>query len=237
MQAERDQWKQIDFLLIGTVSVLVLFGVFMIHSATYQLSGAPGVDGRVYQQGGFFAAGVVFAIVAVYISYSVYRDMGWVIYGAGVLFLAAVLIIGQVTHGSQRWVDIGFTTVQPSELAKMTTIIGLAKYLADREQKMRQFRYVFTSLILALIPAGLTLLQPDMTTASVFLAIWVGMTLMAGMRFLYAAALTSFAAAVGPLAWMVMHEYQRDRVRVFLGLVDDPTGKSYNAIQALIGIV
>jgi rod shape determining protein RodA len=208
----------------------------MIYSATYRLGGAPGVDPRVLQQALYFAAGLGLAALTIYINYDIYRDLGVIIYVIGVVSLVAVLVIGQVTHGSQRWFDLGFTTIQPSEAAKLTTIIGLAKYLADREEKMRQFRFVMASLVLAAIPAVLTLLQPDMTTATVFLAIWLGMALMAGMRSLYAIALALFTAAIGPLAWMIMHEYQRDRVRVFLGLIDDPTGTSYNATQALIGV-
>ncbi|MCL4371591.1 MAG: rod shape-determining protein RodA [Chloroflexi bacterium] len=233
---ERDQWKQFDFLLMAVVLVLVGWGLAMIYSATYRLSGTPAVDPRVYQQAVFLAVGLLAAAVVLFIDYNLFRDFAMPIYIVGVLSLAGVLVIGQITHGSQRWVDLGFFSIQPSEPAKLTVIIGLSRYLADHEDQIHEFKHILVTLLMAAIPAGLTLAQPDMTTAAVYIAIWLGMAVMAGMRFWHTMALTCFGIATGPLAWMFMHDYQRDRVRVFLGLEDDPTGKGYNAIQAVIGV-
>ncbi len=233
---ERDQWKQFDFLLMATVLVLVGWGLAMIYSATYQLSGSPAVDPRVYQQAAFLAVGLMAAAAVFVIDYNMLRDFAIPIYILGVLSLVAVLGIGQITHGSQRWVNVGFFNIQPSEPAKLAAIIGLSRYLADREDRMHEFKHILISLGMAIIPAGLTAVQPDMTTAAVYIAMWLGMAAMAGMRFWHAMALGCFALASGPIAWLAMHDYQKDRVRVFLGLEDDPTGKGYNAIQAVIGV-
>ncbi len=233
---ERDQWKQFDFLLMLTTLVLVGWGLAMIYSATYQLSGTPSIDPRVFQQAAFLGVGLLAAAAAFVIDYNILRDFAIPIYVVGVVSLIAVLAIGQVTHGSQRWFPMGFFNIQPSEPAKLATIIGLSRYLADREDRIHEFKYVILSMVMTFVPAGLTALQPDMTTSGVFVAIWVGVVAMAGMRFWHGLALACFAMASGPLAWMVMHDYQRDRVRVFLGIEDDPTGKGYNAIQAVIGV-
>lgn len=233
---ERDQWKQFDFLLLAVVLVLVGWGLAMIYSATYRLSGTPAVDPRVYQQAVFLGVGLLAAVAVLLVDYNLFRDFAIPIYVLGVLSLAGVLAIGQITHGSQRWVDLGFFTIQPSEPAKLAVIIGLSRYLTDHEDKIHEFRHILLTLVMVAVPAGLTLLQPDMTTAAVYLAIWLGMAVMAGMRFWHSLALICFGVATGPLAWLLMHDYQRDRVRVFLGLENDPTGKGYNAIQAVIGV-
>ncbi len=233
---EREEWKQFDLLLLLVVFLLVGWGLALIYSATYRLSGAPSVDPRVYQQMLFFAVGLVAAAIVVLLNYSLLKDFAYLIYGAGVVSLVVVLLMGRITHGAQRWFDLGFTTLQPSEPAKLAVIIGLACFMADHEDQMRQFKWVLASLGVVGVPVVLTMLQPDLTTALVYVAIWGGMAIMAGMRFLHTIALGCFTAATGPLAWAFMQEYQRDRVRVFLGLVDDPTGKAYNAIQAVIGV-
>ena len=115
--------------------------------------------------------------------------------------LGVIFVAGQVAGGSQRWLGQG--TVQPSELAKILTIIVLAKFLADREDRMERFSTVLTSLLVVAVPMFLIYLQPDLGTALTLVAICAAMMWMAGMRFRHLLVLALGALAALPLIWRV----------------------------------
>ena len=103
------------------------------------------------------------------------------LYAIAILMLVAVLFIGDSVYGSRRWFTFAGQQVQASEIAKLFVIIALARYLADRQAHIHEVQVFVISLVLAAVPAGLVLVEPDMGTAMVFGAIWIGMVLMAGV--------------------------------------------------------
>jgi len=144
--------------------------------------------------------------------------------------------VGRITHGSQRWIGLVLFDLQPSELAKLLLIISLAKFVADREDEMWRWRHVLMSLGMTLVPAGLVLLQPDLGAAAMLLAIWAGIVFAAGLRPLHGGLLAIGALALAPVGWFVMHDYQRQRLLVFLNPNLEPQGEGYNVIQALTSV-
>jgi rod shape determining protein RodA len=148
---------------------------------------------------------------------------------------AIVFIIGEITHGAQRWISAR-GSVQPSELIKILVIVILAKYLADRHENIGRLRYVFISLIYVILPMILVYLQPDLSTAVVLAVIWLVMVLMAGMRLLHLGVLGILGVLATPLIWTTMKDYMRQRVMTFLLPVHDPLGSAYNINQARIAI-
>src|SRR5712692_8111915 len=121
-----------------------------------------------------------------------YRNWsGWStpLYAVSILALLFVLAVGESAFGSRRWILIAGTPIQPSELAKLVTIVLLARYLADNEHRMNNPTVLLGSLGIAIVPVLLVFVEPDLGTAVVFVAIWLGMVFIAGARLRHLAAL------------------------------------------------
>ncbi len=153
-----------------------------------------------------------------------------------ILVLALVDVVGRTTLGAQRWISLGpLGSFQPSELAKLALIITLAKHIAGHED-LRTWPTIVPILLHVVIPVALILKQPDLGTTLVIGAI-VGTMLFAGgapLRVL--GALGASGLAVAPLLWNVLHDYQRQRLLVFLEPGLDPLGAGYALIQSKIAI-
>jgi len=150
-----------------------------------------------------------------------------------ILLLAAVFEIGQVSGGAQSWLGAG--AVQPSELAKIVVVIVLAKFLADREERMEELGTVLVSLGIIVVPIVLIYLQPDLGTAIVLIAIWAAMMWTAGMRLRHWLILAVGSAAALPLVWLALEDYMRQRLLLFLNPTADPDSY-FNIHQALVSI-
>ncbi len=147
--------------------------------------------------------------------------------------LGIVFIAGQVSGGSQRWLGAGM--VQPSELSKIMVIVVLAKFLADREERMEQFGTVLASLGVVAVPMLLIYLQPDLGTALTLVAIWLAMMWMAGMRFRHLLLLLGAGIAALPLVWFNLEGYMRERLMLFVNPEGNPDDY-FNVHQALVSI-
>jgi rod shape determining protein RodA len=151
--------------------------------------------------------------------------------------LVFVVVFGEETYGSRRWIEIGGTPVQPSEIAKLVTIVALAKYLSDREESVRTWRVLLTSLAIAALPAALVFAEPDLGSAAIFAAIWLGLVVVAGARWSHLAALLGAALVAVPFAFIgLVTDYQRERVALWLDPERDPTGAGFNILQGRISI-
>jgi len=229
-------WRHFDGYLLVVTLALLCYGVLMVYSATFQPD-APGVvNSFVSRQMIFAAIGLAGFFIAVTIDYRILANLANVVYALVLALLVATLVLGRVTHGAQRWIDLGLFPLQPSELAKLALIIMLARYFADHEDDMRQFRYVLLSLCLAGIPAVLTFLQPDLGSAGIMGFVWIGMAVMAGVRLLHWLILGLLAGAMSPVFWMSMHDYMKTRLEIFRDPYSDPLGAGYNVIQALTAV-
>ena len=166
------------------------------------------------------------------------KFVAYPIYGAVLLLLMAVEAIGAVGGGSQRWLDLGFMQLQPSELMKPAIILALARFYGDLPHGMvPTWRALVPAGVLIAFPMALVLLQPDLGTA---LAIgFGGATLMflAGLPLLWFAGAGAAAAVIAPIAFFFgLHEYQQKRVFVFLDPESDPLGDGYHITQSKIAI-
>ena len=229
---DRRLWRNFDFVLLGTTILLIALGVAVIYSATL---GTPDLaDIPAYQIiYAVLGLGVMFVVAA--IDYRFLESFQKPIYVLTVALPAIVFIIGEITHGAQRWLS-SRGSVQPSELTKVLVIVVLAKYLADHQEDVGRLRYVFLSIIYVIPPMILIYLQPDLSMAVVLAVIWLVMVLMAGMRLLHLAVLGIVGALAAPLVWVTMREYMRQRLIAFFLPVHDPLGSAYNINQARIAI-
>src|SRR5690606_6651363 len=171
------------------------------------------------------------------LDYRYVKTFSWVLYLGTLVILAAVLVVGTTSGGATRWFQFGPVTVQPSEIAKLTVIISLASFVADRGDEMRRLHNFILSGILVGIPAGLVYLQPDLGTTGVVAFAWLVMMLVSRTRLLY---LFGVLLAAIPGAWVtwnyIMHDYMRERLLISYHPERDPLGDGYNILQARVAI-
>jgi rod shape determining protein RodA len=176
------------------------------------------------------------AVIA-WADYRLFGQMAPALYALSIVTLVAVLFMGESAFGSRRWITIAGTQIQASEVAKLLTIVALARYLADRQLQITRVRTFLTSLALAVLPAALVMAEPDMGTSIIFGAIWVGMVLVAGARPQHVLMLGGFLLAAIPFAALaILGEYQRDRIALFFNPNSDPLGGGFNILQAEISV-
>ncbi|MGH2363209.1 MAG: rod shape-determining protein RodA [Chloroflexota bacterium] len=231
-------WRHFDYLLLLTAVLLLAYGIVMVYSATATPTGLaqPVLSSLAGRQALFGGAGLVLLVIAAATDFKRVNQLAYPLYALNLLLLMAVAAIGLRSHGAQRWINVAFFEFQPSELAKLLVIITLGKFLADHQEKLRQFRWLLASLALVGVPIVLVYLQPDFGTAMVLLAIWGGMVIMAGARWLHLGVLLGCGGVLAPLFWQVMKPYQRSRLLIFLNPESDPSGQGYNMIQSRISI-
>jgi rod shape determining protein RodA len=236
---ERHVGRHIDYPLLLLAAVLVAYGALLIYSAS--LTGYPdgigGLNHPVAKQVLFAMVGLAVMAAVAWMDYRVFGQMAPALYALAILTLVAVLFLGESAFGSRRWITIGGTQIQASEVAKILTIVALARYLADRQLQIRRVRVFLTSLALAVLPAALVMAEPDMGTAIIFAAVWAGMVLVAGARVQHVLMLAGFLLAAIPFAALaVLGDYQRDRIALFFNPNSDPLGGGFNILQGEISV-
>ncbi len=157
------------------------------------------------------------------------------LYTFGVALLIATAMFGLVRKGARRWLNLGVTVVQPSELMKIAVPLMLAWYFQKREGFIRFKDFVIAAVLLA-IPVGLIMKQPDLGTALLVLSTGAFVIFFAGLSWRVIALLVLAAAGSAPLLWHFMHDYQRQRLLMLLDPQSDPLGKGFNIIQSMIAI-
>ncbi|MBI2941991.1 MAG: rod shape-determining protein RodA [Chloroflexi bacterium] len=235
MRSLRD-WRHFDLTLFGAAVLLVAYGLLMIYSATLGIEDGGALDSRVIRQAAYAAIGFCLLLLVSAMDYHMLATLAYAMYAVTIVLLTVVLITGQIFHGAQRWIDLGLFPLQPSEAAKLATALALARYLSDRGERIHQARFILRTLLFPAMPAALILAQPDVGTAAIQFAIWLGVIVVAGARFVHLGALLGATIALTPLAWLLMQDYMRKRVMIFLDPASDPLGAGYNVIQALIGV-
>ena len=232
-------WRNVDWMLILGMLALTGIGAAMIYSTTKGAKGSPDTS-YLAKTLLFFLVGSVLLVLTTLVDYRRILDRVVLLYPATLAVLAGVLVLGQNRKGAQAWFVIGPFQLQPSEPAKLVTILTLASYLAAHRGDLSP-RRIAVALLLAGIPMGLILMQPDLGTMLVFVAITIGMLVVAGVRArsLVVLVLAGLVLTVGVLKSDVLQDYQRARLLVFLSEDDVPDGAradAYNLQQSKIAI-
>lgn len=164
-------------------------------------------------------------------------NFSYPIYGGVFLLLIAVELVGNSGMGAQRWLNLGFVTLQPSEFMRFALIMALARYYhtLHRDDVSQPLGLVVPMAMIGL-PALLVFAQPDLGTALMLAASGIGLVFLAGVSMRYFLAGIAIAIAAVPVVWNYLFEYQKERVLVFLDPERDPLGAGYHIIQSKIGI-
>lgn len=170
--------SNLNFRLILYVFALTLIGILTIGSAT----AGSGSDYQLRQIIGMIL-GIIAMIFLTLFSYKMLFKFYWIIYGATIILLISVIILGTVNKGAKRWIDLGFTQFQPSEFAKIFLIIFLATYIYKRRETINTFKTIFGAVLLYGFGMGLILIEPDLSTTIIIFLTFCGIMFLSGIHY------------------------------------------------------
>ncbi len=227
-------WRYFDFWLLGAVAVLSIFGIAMIRSA---IAGNIDVAGFDQRQLIFAVVGFVVILITTSIDYHLWSAISRPMY-LGMTFLLAVLfVVGAALFGSARWFDTGVILIQPSELAKIVMILVLADFFTRNQAKIHDLRLVARSLLYTMGLVIWILLQPNLSTSIVIIAIWFALLWAGGLRVKHLLLFAGAGILLPIVGYPFLVDYQQQRIINFLFPdLSARHGEIYNIQQALISI-
>ncbi len=226
----KDIFSKIDYPLFILLIALSCIGLMILYSSEGQ--SAELLWKQVWRLAIGFACFIVFASVPLI----VYRRWAWLSYAVGLILLIFVLTMGEVGRGSQRWLNLWLLTFQPSEILKFAVPLFLCKIFASRENHLPSLGSVLSALIVVAIPVILVLKQPDLgTSVLIFIsAAWV--IFLAGVRWSWILLFVVLLASLSVPIWESLHEYQRQRIIVFLNPENYLSEGGYHIYQSKVAI-
>ncbi len=231
------QLGRIDpFLLVASL-LLIGYGLVMTYSSSAEAGPDSGDPWAAVARAAVFAAvGLGLMAAVALLDYSWLGTLAPLLYLLTIGFLAVVLVMGETVFGGQRWMIIAGQKLQVSEFAKVLMIVVLARWFADRHDRVGS-PLVLAGAAIVLAPAVLLVYrQPDLGTSLVFVAIFFGIAFMAGARLWQLTALVAAGAGAFPLVWSLLRDYQRARLVAFIDPYADPQGTGWNILQSLIAV-
>ncbi|HCQ71749.1 MAG: rod shape-determining protein RodA [Alphaproteobacteria bacterium] len=224
--------QRINWLMIGLITALASIGFACLYSAAGG-SLSPWASRQMMR----FAIGLGAMLFIAMMPTRFWFRMAWPCYAAGLVLLLIVEVMGHIGMGAQRWINLGFINLQPSEVMKIAVIMVLARYyhLTSRYH-VSEWHSLITPAIIVFAPVCLVMFQPDLGTALMIIMGAAAMVFIAGAPFRWFAYATGAVIAIIPLAWHFMHDYQKKRVMTFLNPESDPLGAGYHIMQSKIAL-
>lgn len=228
-----DKLKETSWFFLALVITLGLVGTMSLYSAA---------GGNMEPWAGkhllrlIFGTGVMMCVAMVDIR--MWAKLAYPFYLLCAVLLVIVDITGHIGMGAQRWINLGFIQLQPSEMMKIAMVLALARYFSmSTDEDVRSFTYLIKPLIgFVVVPVLLVLAQPDLGTATKLTLVSIAMFFLAGVP-LWVFLMGGGAAVTAlPILWHFMHDYQRKRVEVFLNPEMDPLGSGYHITQSMIAL-
>jgi rod shape determining protein RodA len=235
--------KKSHLTLLIIALLIASIGILSIYSSTYRKEGSAW-KAAFKRQIIWIILGVCIFLIISNVNYRRVLDATNFLYGLTVFLLFLVFIIGVVRLGAQRWLKFFWINFQPSELAKLTLLVFLAKYFSfksidDISLKVKKFgvvRSLLIPLFFVSIPAGLIVEQPDLGSAVMVFSVFIIMLFVSGVRIKYIFSFLSLILLSLPFLWHFLRDYQKERLLVFLNPNIDPLGAGYTVIQSKIAI-
>jgi len=228
-------FQKIQHLGWGLVFLIIIFatiGFLALYSA------ANGdVHPWAYKQFIRFLIGLMGMLIIALIDIKWWFQLSYPIYVVGLILLIIVEFIGQIGMGAQRWINLGFIQLQPSEFMKIAVVLALAKYFHSlTKEDIRSLGFLLFPALLIALPVGLVLLQPDLGTSLMIIIAGISVFFLAGAPiWLFLLGGVIILSAL-PIIWFFMHDYQKQRVLTFLNPESDPLGAGYHITQSKIAL-
>ena len=225
----RERLAVFDPALLAIVGALAMAGLLTLYSA--------GADfpWRFTDQLRNFAVAAAVMFVFASIPPTTLAKFALPAYALGLLLLLAVELAGTTVKGATRWLNLGVITIQPSEMMRLALPMMLAWYFHKREGQIGRLDFIVATLLVA-APVALIVHQPDLGTALLVLAAGAYIIFFAGLPWKWLTTLVVAGLAFLPVAWSLMHDYQRQRVLTLIDPSTDPLGKGFHTLQAMIAI-
>jgi rod shape determining protein RodA len=231
-KVDRRLLQNLDWLLLASALVAVCLGLITL----WNLPPGRGGSGIVWRQLAWVGVGLLALVAAASVDYRTLLRAAPAFYVAGLGLLLAVLVAGRTVSGARRWLPLGPVSLQPAELFKLIFILTLVWALTSRWAQPRSRGTLALALGLLLVPFLLILRQPDLGSAVVLFPVLLALLAGAGVRLRELGGLSLAGLLGASLAWLVLKDYQRERILVYLDPVRDPLGSAYNLIQSKIAI-
>ncbi|MBE9547151.1 MAG: rod shape-determining protein RodA [Proteobacteria bacterium] len=225
-----------DWVLLFLVLSISLVGVLNLYSAGYSLSdfnGSPLYMKQIY----WVLIGLVFMGVCFCVDYHFIGRYAYIIYAVSIILLVLVFFYGSAVHGSQRWIVVGSFSFQPSELAKLTVILALAKYFSDNKvDRSYNLKGLLLPFLIVLVPFLLILKQPDLGTALILAVVFLSMAVFVGIKWSSITLAGIGGIMLIPICWNFLRDYQKGRILALFNPERDPLGSGYHVIQSMIAV-
>lgn len=216
--------KPVDYIIILISGFLIAISVGLLQSILPSLF-------PLYLA--YIVVGLVLYMLFARSDFKLLQTLYKHIYVVSLVFLALPLIIGEITRGAVRWIPIGNIAIQPSELVRPFLILFFATFLTSKELT---FRRIMLSGFLFLVPATLILIQPSLGVTALTSVAYLGVLLASTVNKKYIFGVLGLMVLFAPLVWLIMADYQKERVVAFLNPGMDPLGAGYNSIQSMISV-
>jgi rod shape determining protein RodA len=230
--------SRFEWTLLWAICGVMLIGLVQVYSATSNSFTGASALFMMLKQLLFYGIGLTVIGLFMLVDYRLIERVAYLVYGANLLALMAVPIIGVTRLGARRWIDFGFMSYQPSETMKFATILALAKYFQDKSSiHSMDFKDLIVPGLILAVPGLLTISQPDLGTGGHLMITGTTILLFVGIRM--RVLITGFVTAIVsfPLIWQYgLKPYQQMRIKTFLDPMADPKGEGYNALQSMIAI-
>ncbi len=224
--------ERLDWFYIGLICMLASIGLICLYSAAHG-SFYPWAIRHFIR----FSLGFTVMIIIALIPVRIWFRLSWPAYAGGLLLLIAVEVMGHIGMGAQRWINLGFINLQPSEVMKVATIMVLARYyhMASPEY-IKQWQSLIAPALIVAAPTILVLFQPDLGTALMLIMAAAGVVFIAGAPLWWFGLAIGTALAAMPVGWHFIHDYQKQRILTFLNPEADPLGAGYHIMQSKIAL-
>ena len=229
-----DRFAKLNWGIITILCALAFVGVLMHFSVS---SGA-WTDMPLTHGLRFAVIMVIVIVAAMVLDTRFWLAIAYPLYVGALLLLVAVEIFGETRMGATRWLSLGPVSLQPSELMKVAIVLALARYYHQLDaRKTGTVLWILPPFLMIVAPVALVMHQPDLGTSLMILFAGICIMFLGGLlwRIIAAGAIVAVGGAVYAYT-ALLHDYQRDRVNVFLGITDDPLGAGYHVLQSKIAI-
>ena len=229
----RIKLKQIP--LLPVLVIISLFTISMI--SLYSLLQSGYMKSYIVKQIIRIAIGFIVMYLVLILNIKLFKKSAYLLYFGCVAMLFVVAFMGRIAMGAQRWLDLYYISIQPSDAMRIALIIALAKYFSCiNTEDVNNVLYLILPSILVIVPVALVLLQPDLGTAMLLLLVYFALLFIVGIDIWKLLLIPVCGLVASPIIWQYLHEYQKNRILMFLMPEKDPNGSGYHIIQSKIAI-
>ena len=228
----REKLYNISFSYVMFIVILAAIGIVMLYSAANG-NWSPWAINQLIRFGMGFAVMIVLALTDI----KLLLRYAYIFYFITLILLVVVEVAGHTGMGATRWINLGFIKLQPSEFMKIAMVLVLARYFhTSSMQSIESVRGIIPPLLMAIFPAFLIVLQPDLGTALMLIFTTAAMFFAVGVQIWKFVVVFIGGLVTIPFAWHFLHDYQQNRVLTFLNPERDPLGAGYHIIQSKIAL-